>query len=216
MNRVLRAGLAGVLLVTLAVTGCSVPETNTPAAPETVQTTPATALTPAPTGLEIPSIELHTDTPLIPLGLDDFKRLEVPEVDQPEVGGWFAMGTRPGDPGPAVIVAHVDGAGRPGLFARLHEVKPGAEITVTRADGSTVAFTATRVEQFPKLEFPEHTQDVYGDIPPSQVQAQLRLITCTGVVDPRAQSHVDNLVVFAEMTGTTPAMEFTVPATETA
>jgi hypothetical protein len=59
-----------------------------------------------------------------------------------------------------VIVAHVDGAGRPGLFARLHEVKPGAEITVTRDDGSTVTFKAVKVEQFPKLEFPTESSSV--------------------------------------------------------
>jgi ABC-type Fe3+-citrate transport system substrate-binding protein len=100
-HRGLRASTLLVALSSILVlTGCSAPETNTPATAETVQTTPATARTPAPVGLEISSIDLHTDTPLIPLGLDDFHRLEVPEVDQPEVGGWFAMGVRPGDPGP--------------------------------------------------------------------------------------------------------------------
>lgn len=43
---------------------------------------------------------------------------------------WFAKGTAPGDPGPAVILGHVDTRSGPDVFYRLHELSKGDKITV--------------------------------------------------------------------------------------
>jgi hypothetical protein len=77
-------------------------------------------------------------------------------------------------------------------------MKPGDEVIVERADGSTALFVVRRVEQHPKAQFP--TRDVYGDVG----SPQLRLITCGGDFDDEARSYRDNIVVFAEMVGSTP------------
>ena len=51
------------------------------------------------------------------------------------------------------------------------------------------------VEQHPKDQFP--TKAVYGDVD----TPELRLITCGGDFDDEARSYRDNIVVFAEMVG---------------
>lgn len=185
--------LAVLLAALIAVSGCSAPDARLSTTTASAAARPAPDSTPVPVGLEIPSIGVVTGSPLLPLGLDEHNRLEVPDAAEPEIGGWFARGVRPGDRGPAVIVAHVDGNGRPGLFSRLHELAPDAEIRVSRADGSMLIFRATRVAQYRKLDFP--TESVWGDTP----GAQLRLITCGGTFSERAGAHEDNVIVWADL-----------------
>lgn len=143
----------------------------------------------APAGLQIPSIGV--DSELVDLGLQTDGTLEVPAEGFP--AGWYTGAPTPGELGPAIIAGHVDWAGQPGVFFELRELSPGADIAVTRQDGSTARFRVTRVEQFAKEAFP--TQAVYGDLD----HAGLRLITCGGSFDPQMRSYVDNLVVFAEL-----------------
>lgn len=184
-----------VALALATLVGCSAPASTEPVDGADTSAT-ATAATPAPTSLEIPAIAVKTTAPLQPLGLDDDNRMQVPPVEQPEVAGWFRPGRWPGEVGPAVILGHVNGAGRPGVFYRLHELAPGAEILVDRADGSRLTFKVSRVAHYAKAVFATH--EVFGDVP----NPQLRLITCTGEFDEATQSYVDNLVVFADLTPT--------------
>ena len=79
------------------------------------------------------------------------------------------------------------------LFRSLHDVLPGDQITVTRADGSKPVFRVTRVAQFPKDQFP--TKLVYGNID----HPGLRLITCGGTFNSQSGHYEDNLVVFADL-----------------
>lgn len=142
----------------------------------------------------IPSIGVDSP-PLIELGLDVNGVLTTPPVESPQVGGWYAAGVVPGDIGPAVIAAHVngrvDGKSTPGLFARLAGVHRGAEVRVTRTDGSVAVFEVYRVSTHPKSSgIPD---DVYADT----THPELRLITCGGEYDPAARSYRDNIVVWA-------------------
>ena len=108
--------------------------------------------------------------------------------------GWYAGGTRPGDPGSAVILGHVDSKrDGPAVFYRLRDLRRGDEITITRADGSTVRFAVDRTEQFPKSRFP--TDDVYY---PTLTPA-LRLVTCGGSFDATAGHYRSNVIVFATL-----------------
>ncbi len=143
-----------------------------------------------PVRLRIPA--LGVDSPLPPLGRAPDRTIEVP-VDF-GVAGWFADGPRPGQAGPAVILGHVDSDTGPGVFHRLAQLAPGAEVTVQRADGSTVAFRVTDVQRVPKAGFP--TQAVYG---PS-LRPSLRLVTCGGRFDPARRSYDDNVIVYADPT----------------
>lgn len=153
---------------------------------------PAVHVVADPVTLSIPALDVASP-PLIPLGLDEAGALEVPPVAQPMVGGWFEPGPEPGQQGPAVIAAHVNGAGQPGLFARLGDLAPGDEVLVDRADGSQAVFSVTRVEQHPKDTFP--TAAVYGDTP----SPELRLITCSGPWIGGDLGYADNTIVYARL-----------------
>jgi hypothetical protein len=146
---------------------------------------------PAPLAVRLP--EIGVDSRLLPLGVDATGALVPPE--DTATAGWFAQGTLPGAVGPAVIAGHVDSWRGPGVFFRLRQLQPGDPVLVDRADGSTVSFTVTRVDRYPKDAFP--TDRVYA--PTSE--PELRLITCGGTFDRSERSYEDNVVVFARLTG---------------
>lgn len=135
---------------------------------------------------------------LTPVGLDAQNRMEVPPLSQPMQAAWYTRSPAPGAVGPSVVVGHVNGSGRPGIFARLSEVRPGQRIEIDRADGRTAEFTVHRVDTVAKDAFP--TREVYGDTP----DAQLRLVTCGGELDRAAHNYLSNVVVFATLTGVRP------------
>ncbi len=180
----MRASLLTSLLTgLLVVAGCSA----TAAPPPDASPTPAAPVA-RPVGLDIPAIDVRVDA-LTDLGLNAAGNMDVPA--DAVTTGWYAPGPAPGEPGPAVLAAHVNYNGVPGTFARLHELDPGDEVTVARADGSTARFVIDRVETYPKARFP--TQTVYGNA----AGPELRLITCGGAFDPAVRSYESNVVAFA-------------------
>ncbi|MGY2080743.1 class F sortase [Modestobacter sp. SYSU DS0657] len=158
-----------------------------PPAPVVVAETAGTITAPAPVRLRVPAIGV--DSPLPAIGVDGDGAL-VPPTDFTRAG-WFAAGPAPGQPGPAVLAGHVDDRTGPAVFFRLEELAVGDEVLVDRADGSSVAFTVTRVAAYPKTDFA--TAEVYGPT----ADPQLRLITCGGEFDRDRRSYTDNVVVYA-------------------
>lgn len=142
-----------------------------------------------PVRVRIPAIGV--DAAVFQLAVDAQGVLPPPPTN--EDAGWWRAGAEPGEPGPAVMVGHVDGREGPAVFFRLRELVPGGEITVDRADGSTAVFAVERVERHPKDAFP--TEAVYGHTP----DARLRLVTCGGEFDRSTRHYVDNIVVFATL-----------------
>lgn len=145
-----------------------------------------------PLRLRVPSLQL--DTSLVDLDLAADGTLEVPPGATP--AGWYVGSPSPGQLGPAVLAGHVDYAGQAGVFARLHQLGPGAEVTVTRTDGRDAVFRVTRVDRVDKDAFP--TDEVYGDLD----HAGLRLITCGGRFSRAARSYDDNVIAYAELVRT--------------
>jgi hypothetical protein len=141
----------------------------------------------APLWIRIPKIAVSA--PVDPLGLNRDGTLQVP-ADFGRAGYYTGRPT-PGATGPAIIVAHLDSTSGPAVFARLRDLEPGDEVTVTRADRSSVIFVIDRLESYPKNAFP--TSAVYDPTP----GATLRLITCGGSFDRKAGHYRDNLIVFA-------------------
>jgi sortase (surface protein transpeptidase) len=145
--------------------------------------------TPVPVRVEIPRIGVASS-------LDRLGRAPDGTVQEPTrwgVAGWYAPGTRPGDPGSAVILGHVDSKRGPAVFFRLRELRQGDTVTVRRAVGSSVRFVVQRTEQYPKDRFP--TDAVYY---PTLTPA-LRLVTCGGEFDVTARRYRSNVIVFATM-----------------
>jgi sortase (surface protein transpeptidase) len=177
----------------VVVAGCS---SNPVPAPNMSAATPSSATAPlarsVPVRLQVPAIGV--DSELMDLGLKADRTLQVPSVGFP--AGWYTGAPTPGQLGPAVIAGHVDWDGKPGVFYHLRNLKPGDEISVTRQDGVAAQFRVTKVEYHSKKQFP--TGAVYGDLD----HAGLRLITCGGSFDPQAHSYEDNIIVFADLTGT--------------
>jgi hypothetical protein len=143
--------------------------------------------TPIPVRLSIPRI--HVASSLERLGRTPGGTVQDPS--RWEVPGWYALGPRPGDPGSAVIIGHVDSTRGPAVFFRLRELRPGDEIEITRADRSSVWFAVERTAQYLKTRFP--TDDVYY---PTLAPA-LRLVTCGGQFDATTGHYRSNIVVFA-------------------
>ena len=139
-----------------------------------------------PLGIRIAS--LGVDSPIVATGLHDDGTVAVPP--SADVAGWFDQGPRPGQRGPAVVMAHVDSASTgPGVFYRLRDIQVGAIVTIDTADGP-IDFVTERIEQHPKIEFP--TDDVYGPVP----RRELRLVTCGGEFDRSVRSYYDNIIVY--------------------
>jgi sortase (surface protein transpeptidase) len=151
-----------------------------------------------PTAISIPAIGVGHS--LIRLGENRDGTLQVPPLSDVATPGWDGYSPTPGQLGPSVIVGHVDSAaaGR-GVFYDLGALRPGATVSIARADRTVAVFRVNGVNKYPKNAFP--TLKVYGNTP----NAQLRLITCGGQFDPRTGSYLDNIVVYATLISSHPA-----------
>jgi sortase (surface protein transpeptidase) len=168
-----------------ADTGTAITSTAQPAT-----TTPSALPESTPVRVTIPKINV-TST-LVPLGLERDETVAVPPLSAPLQAGWYAGGPTPGEAGPAVILGHVDGMGKPGIFYRLRELGPGDIVLIAREDGGTAQFVVFDKQQVAKVQFP--TDRVYGDTP----DPQLRLITCGGTFNRATGNYLDNIIVYAK------------------
>jgi Sortase domain len=139
-----------------------------------------------PTRLLIPAIGV--EAPVLALGRNPDGTAQVPETVS--VAGWYDLGPRPGQLGPAVLLGHVDSKTGPGIFYRLRSLLPGDAVTVV-SGGQVLHFVVSQLISYSKDAFP--TTAVFGPTP----DAELRLITCSGPFDTSTGHYVDNLVVFA-------------------
>jgi sortase (surface protein transpeptidase) len=146
-----------------------------------------------PTGpmtITIPSIGVKAG--IVGIALQADGAMQIPDPDQV---GWYKRGPRPGAPGPAVLIGHLDSRTGRAVFYRLRQLRPGDEILVGQRDGSTTKFIVGRLERHPKTALPTNR------IWPTTSRPLLRLITCTGSFDRATGHYRDNLIVFAARAG---------------
>jgi sortase (surface protein transpeptidase) len=143
----------------------------------------------APARVAIPAIGV--DAAVVRLGLNRDGTLAVPASSG--VAGWYKLGVKPGEPGPAVIVGHVDSTSGPAVFYRLGGLTPGTRVRVSWRTGSSVRFSVYAVREYAKSAFP--TALVYG----LTRRPELRLVTCGGPFDEQTGHYLDNVVVFARL-----------------
>jgi sortase (surface protein transpeptidase) len=146
---------------------------------------------PDPVRILVPAIGVTA--PIIAVGLNADRTLQVP--DSFSEAAWFTRGPEPGEPGPAVIVGHVDSVDGPGAFYHLRALKDGDVIKVVLKNGWTVRYLVSSHLAAPKNDFP--TKLVYG----RTEKPTLRLITCDGQFDTSTGHYVDNYIVFARFDG---------------
>jgi hypothetical protein len=183
------------LLVTTGLAGARPPAHEPSAAPMSRQPLAADAFQSART-YPIVAYPVRLRVPVLGVdsALQQLDRLPDGSVgvpDRPDVAGWYVGGPRPGQPGPAVILGHVDSRDGPGVFLKIARLTAGAVIHVDRADGSTASFHVIAVARVPKANFP--TDLVYAPT----LQPTLRLVTCGGSFDHARRSYRDNVIVFA-------------------
>lgn len=140
-----------------------------------------------PTVLRIPALGI--DAPVASVGVAADGQLAVPD-DLVRVG-WFGGGSLPGEPGTALIAAHVDHAHSPGVFFRLDRLAPGAILQVVRADGTTASFRVVARRLVAKPRLPVADLTAAGGSP------RLVLVTCGGSYDRGRRSYRDNVLVYA-------------------
>lgn len=161
--------LVGGLALLLA--GCSatpLDEASTPSA-----TVIPVAVVAVPTTISIPKLKVRDE--IVPVGLQKDGTMEVPTVDKT---GWYDLGPKPGQPGRATIIGHVNYDGVAGALERLGSLVFGDEITVTSSDGVVRVFKVTLTKTFKKTVFSQNTAIMFG---PSAVPV-LNLVTCSGTV----------------------------------
>ncbi|GAB1822984.1 class F sortase [Herbidospora sp. RD11066] len=140
--------------------------------------------------------KLNIDAPIRSVGLDKNGAIEPPPLANTNLAGWYRGSPAPGTAGPAVVVGHRDTTNAPAVFNRLAELQYGDTIEITRQDGTVAIYTVGGIEQADKTIFP--TDRVYGN----SDMAELRLITCGGTYNRTTRHYVDNVIVYATMTGT--------------
>ncbi|MGW4487158.1 class F sortase [Amycolatopsis sp. NPDC004368] len=144
-----------------------------------------------PTAVSIPKIGAQSSLVSVAVNLEG--KISVPSVKTPMQAAWYRLSPVPGEVGPAVVLGHVDGDKKPGIFFKLKDLVPGDEVDIDRSDGKKVKFTVDRVTRVPKDQFPQEA--VYGN----STKPELRLITCGGVFDHAEHSYEDNIVVYANL-----------------
>ena len=107
---------------------------------------------------------------------------------------WYALGSKPGAAGNAVIDGHVDNAlTTAGVFMHLSQVHLGDTITVADASGATRTFVVNNIQEVPADTAPDAS--IFTTTGPSE----LVLITCDGNWVPAAKSFSTRLEVFATL-----------------
>lgn len=139
-----------------------------------------------PVRVQIPSIGV--DATLRPVGLLDDGSMEVPDFGR---AGWYDLGPRPGEPGPAVIVAHVDSYQGPDVFFRLRDLSSGDTVKVGHKDGTTSQFVVRSSEQQLKQQLP--VDRIWN----KTREPVLRLVTCGGDFDEAERHYRSNVIVYA-------------------
>ena len=163
-----------------------IPELSATRSPaRTLHVKPLRARPAPPVDLSIPA--LGVDAPVAAAGQID-GALQIPP---PNEAGWYADGPRPGEPGRAVIVGHLDTVDGPAVFGALPEIRRGMTIEVQGSDGARHSFETVGVASVSKARFP--AQSVYA---PSR-KPTLALITCSGRFDAATGHYENNLIILA-------------------
>jgi sortase (surface protein transpeptidase) len=146
-----------------------------------------------PVRIRIPALKV--DAPIVPAAVDSTGALVIPEnVTQ---AAWFQGGVAPGQPGTAIIAAHVDFKGLLGLFNGLHTLPRGSAIYVTDASGQVRVFHSTVGALAPKSD--PSTVEALAAAAAKPGQPRLALITCGGDLNYAKHSYYDNYVLLADL-----------------
>ncbi|HRV76060.1 MAG: class F sortase [Candidatus Nomurabacteria bacterium] len=106
---------------------------------------------------------------------------------------WFNQSSRPGSPGPAMIVGHYSSYGK-AVFSNLHKLKVGQKIIVRDDNNQVYTYAVKSIDSYPQAEVP--MAELLGD---KQSKPRLSLITCGGQYIKNARDFTNRTVLRAEI-----------------
>jgi LPXTG-site transpeptidase (sortase) family protein len=142
---------------------------------------------PVPTSISIDRIGV-SEAPVLDVGVRPDGEMEIPGASDV---GWYRFNPTPGEAGSAVLAAHIQYNGKPGVFRYLSDVEIGDEVVVHFDDGSQTGFRIVELAQYDKDELP--TDRVFA----KDGDPVLTLITCGGDFNRSLNSYEDNVVAYA-------------------
>lgn len=145
--------------------------------------------TPRPLPSRLRIAALGIDAPVVGLGVASTGAMEVPP--DADTVAWYGYGPSPGQPGSAVLAAHVDYNGREGVFFRLRDLRAGDMVIVDFADGGSRTFVVRERASVAKEALP------VDELFRREGRRALTLITCGGDFNPATRSYRDNVIVRA-------------------
>lgn len=136
---------------------------------------------------------IGADMPIDPVGVAEDGQMEIPE--DALRAGWYRFGAAPSDDAGAVVVAaHAGSYVTPrGPLYDLRDSRVGERVQLLGADGTTITYEVTEVEQLGKVTIDFNQYFVRDG------EKSLVLITCGGRWDEQAQSYDDNIIVTATL-----------------
>ncbi len=107
--------------------------------------------------------------------------------------GWYEGSVKPGEPGVSLLVGHVHGDTKPGIFSRLNNVREGDVVEIERGDGLKLNFSVVNIESFEQDGFKlEQALRSFDHEKPA-----LHLLTHSGRFDVRTNKYEKRLLVRA-------------------
>ena len=144
----------------------------------------------APVRIQIP--QAWVDAPVVTVGVTPDGEMEAPSGFWDV--GWYRNGTRPGDPGKAVMAGHFDSQEGAAVFYFLGDLQPGDDIRILLGGPDGERFYKVReVATYNVDDAP--LEKIFG---PSDKQ-ELVLITCGGEWRGPEAGYSDRIVVYADM-----------------
>lgn len=144
--------------------------------------------------------KLSVDAPVMKLGLNPNGSVQVPPLDDHNLAGWYTGSVMPGQSGAAVMLGHVDSWSGGSVFFKIKNLERGDKVGVVRADGTEAIFTVDGLQKAAKVAFPASA--VYGN----PGYPALRLITCGGPFNSATGEYLDNIIIYAHLTGSARAL----------
>jgi len=145
---------------------------------------------PEPRPIRVLVEQLGVSAPVFHIGVDEHGALNVPH-DVHHVG-WYRGGARPGQPGSAVLAAHVDSYSQGvGAFYGIADLTLGSRVLVEDDRGGHQWWGVEARRAYSKHELPIDTLFRRDGDP------VLTIVTCGGEFDPVTRSYDSNVVVYA-------------------
>jgi len=108
---------------------------------------------------------------------------------------WFNQSARPGNPrGASLLLGHVSGWSGPGVFKEVNRLDAGMQFSIEKGSGEIIEYEVIRGEEIP-LEQVDMAKILTTE---SQIEHDLKLMTCSGSYNTDTETFENRYVVYAK------------------